>query len=185
LRAATQDSFERLDADGCLSTNDTVLFLASGASGVTPDAQEFTHAVDQVCADLANQLIADAEGATKIVRIDVHGAATQTDARDVARAIARSNLLKCALYGNDPNWGRVLAAIGTTDATFAPDHVDVALNGTWVAKSGRKTAERASVDLSGRDITISVTLGAGDATDHVWTTDLTVAYVHENSAYST
>ena len=130
LRAATARTFDRVDSDGCMSTNDTVLLLASGA--VRRDARRrptFAAAVEQVCADLAGQLLADAEGATKDVAIEVVGAATEADAVEVGRAVARSNLLKCALYGDDPNWGRVLAAVGTTGAAFEPDALDVAING--------------------------------------------------------
>ncbi|WP_035795922.1 bifunctional glutamate N-acetyltransferase/amino-acid acetyltransferase ArgJ [Kitasatospora mediocidica] len=185
LRAATRTTFDRVDSDGCMSTNDTVLLLASGASEVTPDAAEFNAAVQQVCAELARQLIGDAEGASKDIEIVVTGAATEDEAVDVARVIARNNLLKCALHGEDPNWGRVLAAIGTTSAAFDPDRLDVAINGVWVCRNGSVGDDRDLVDMTGREITITANLNAGEAEATVWTNDLTADYVHENSAYST
>jgi glutamate N-acetyltransferase / amino-acid N-acetyltransferase len=185
LRAATRVTFDRIDADGCMSTNDTVLLLASGASGVEPARDELTAAVTAVCADLAQQLIGDAEGATKHITIDVIGAATEEDAVAVGRAVARNNLVKTALFGNDPNWGRILAAVGTTRAAFEPDRVDVAVNGVWVCRGGAAAADRSTVDLGGRDVTITVHLHEGEAEGTIWTTDLSHAYVHENSAYST
>ena len=185
LRAATRVTFDRIDADGCMSTNDTVLLLASGASGVEPTPEELTTAVTAVCADLAQQLIADAEGATKHITIDVLGAATEDDAVEVGRAVARNNLVKTALFGNDPNWGRILAAVGTTRAAFEPDRVDVAINGVWVCRGGAAAADRSTVDLRGREVTLTVHLHEGSAAATIWTTDLSHAYVHENSAYST
>jgi glutamate N-acetyltransferase/amino-acid N-acetyltransferase len=185
LRAATRSTFDRIDADGCMSTNDTVALLVSGASGIRPSDAAFATAVQVACADLAAQLLADAEGATKEVAIVISGAATEDDAVEVGRAIARNNLLKCALFGNDPNWGRVLAAIGTTQAKFDPDELDVAINGIQVCRGGAAGDDRDQVDLSGRDITILVDLHAGAATATVWTNDLSHAYVEENSAYST
>jgi glutamate N-acetyltransferase / amino-acid N-acetyltransferase len=185
LRAATARTFDRVDSDGCMSTNDTVLLLASGASGVTPAPAEFAAAVEQLCADLCRQLLTDAEGATKDVAIEVVGAATEADAVEVGRAVARSNLLKCAFFGNDPNWGRVLAAVGTTSAAFEPDALDVAINGVQVCRAGAAGESRDLVDLTGRDIQVLVDLHAGPATATVWTNDLSLAYVHENSAYST
>ena len=184
LRGATRVTFDRIDADGCMSTNDTVLLLASGASGVEPASGELAAAVTAVCADLAQQLIADAEGATKHVVIDVIGAASEADAVGVGRAIARNNLVKTALFGNDPNWGRILAAVGTTAAAFDPDRVDVGVNGVWVCRGGAAAADRSTVDLTSRDVTITVHLHEGDATATIRTTDLSHAYVHENSAYS-
>ena len=184
LRAATAVSFERIDSDGCLSTNDTVLLLASGASGITPTTEALTEQVTAACHDLAQQLLADAEGATKDVTITVQNAATETDAVEVGRAIARNNLLKCALFGDDPNWGRVLAAVGTTKAAFQPDQLDVAMNGVWVCTSGAAAEDRSLVDLSNRAIEIVVDLHAGAETATVWTNDLSIGYVHENSAYS-
>ncbi|MFD7985872.1 bifunctional glutamate N-acetyltransferase/amino-acid acetyltransferase ArgJ [Kitasatospora indigofera] len=185
LRAATRTTFDRVDSDGCMSTNDTVLLLASGAAGAAPDAAEFAEAVRTVCADLARQLIGDAEGASKDIRIDITGAATEDEAVDVARVVARNNLLKCAIHGEDPNWGRVLAAIGTTSAAFDPDRLDVAINGIWVCKDGSVGEDRDLVDMSGRDVVITADLNAGQASATVWTNDLTADYVHENSAYST
>lgn len=185
LRAATTTTFDRIDSDGCMSTNDTVLLLASGASAVRPDATEFAAAVQQVCADLAGQLIADAEGASKHIAIEVVGAASELDAVEVARAVSRSNLFKCAMHGQDPNWGRVLAAVGTTNATFDDLNVDVALNGVWVCRSSTIGDDKKTVDLSGRHIDVTIDLHAGDATATLLTTDLTADYVHENSAYST
>jgi glutamate N-acetyltransferase / amino-acid N-acetyltransferase len=184
LRGATRLSFDRVDADGCMSTNDTVVLLASGASGTAPQFSEFSRALDQVCRDLARQLLADAEGATKEVAVQVVGAAGEDDAVEVGRSIARNNLLKCALFGNDPNWGRVLAAIGTTGAKFEPDELDVAINGVQVCQAGAAGDDRSLVDLSGRGVRILVDLHAGDSTATIWTNDLSHAYVEENSAYS-
>ena len=185
LRGATATTFDRLDTDGCMSTNDTVLLLASGASGVTPDPAEFTALLTAACADLASQLQADAEGAGKAITIEVTGAASEPDAVEVGRAIARCNLLKCAIHGEDPNWGRVLAAVGTTSAAFEPDQLSVAINGIWVCKSGAPGEDRSAVDLRPREVTITVDLAAGPHAAAIKTTDLTAAYVHENSAYST
>ena len=185
LRAATAVTFDRLDTDGCMSTNDTVLLLASGASGARPDAAEFAGQLTAVCADLARQLQLDAEGAGKAIAIEVVGAASEADAVTVGRAIARSALLKCAIAGEDPNWGRVLSAVGTTDAVFEPDQLNVAINGIWVCRNGYAADDRDKVDLSPRDVTITVDLSAGPDSATIATTDLTVAYVHENTAYST
>ncbi len=185
LREASRVSFERLDTDGCLSTNDTVLLLASGAAGVAPELDQLTGAVRLVCEELAWALLHDAEGATKQVSIEVTGAATEADAVEVGRAVARSNLVKTALFGNDPNWGRVLAAVGTTTAAFVPEQVDVALNGVWVCRGGSMASDRATVDLSGSAIAVQIDLHAGDASATVLTTDLSHEYVRENSAYST
>ncbi|RZU74836.1 glutamate N-acetyltransferase [Micromonospora kangleipakensis] len=185
LRAATRVTFDRIDSDGCMSTNDTVLLLASGASGIEPTQAELTAAVTAACHDLAQQLIADAEGATKQIAIDVVGAADEDDAVEVGRSVARNTLVKTALFGNDPNWGRILAAVGTTSAAFEPDGVDVAVNGVWVCRSGAAAEDRSKMDLTGRDVTIRIDLHAGDAAATIWTNDLSHAYVHENSAYST
>jgi glutamate N-acetyltransferase/amino-acid N-acetyltransferase len=185
LRGAVRTTFDRIDTDGCMSTNDTVLLLASGASGVEAAAVDLAGLVREACDDLARQLVADAEGASKDVTIDVRGAATEDDAVLVGRAVARSALLKCALFGNDPNWGRVLSAVGTTQAAFEPDAIDVAINGVWVCRDGAAAEDRSLVDMSGRAVTITVDLRAGEASATVRTTDLTTAYVHENSAYST
>ncbi|MCZ2526304.1 bifunctional glutamate N-acetyltransferase/amino-acid acetyltransferase ArgJ [Streptomyces sp. NPDC059506] len=184
LRAATRTTFDRVDSDGCMSTNDTVLLLASGASGVTPGHEEFAEAVRAVCADLARQLIGDAEGASKDIRIEVVNAATEDEAVEVGRTIARNNLLKCAVHGEDPNWGRVLSAIGTTSAAFDPDEIDVAINGVWVCRNGSVGEDRDLVDMRYREVRITADLAAGDASAEIWTNDLTADYVHENSAYS-
>lgn len=185
LRRAVRASFDRIDSDGCTSTNDTVLLLASGASGTQPTAAQLADAVTVACEDLAWQLLADAEGATKRVGIEVSGAVSEDDAVRVGRAVARNNLVKTALFGNDPNWGRILAAIGTSDAAFEPDRLDVAVNGAWVCLGGTAAADRSTVDLSGFDVTVQIVLHAGPATATVWTNDLSHDYVHENSAYST
>ena len=184
LRHATGTTFDRLDSDGCMSTNDTVLLLASGATGVRPDIAEFTRLLTDMCADLARQLQRDAEGASKMIAIEVVGAASEADAVMVGRAIARSNLFKCAMTGADPNWGRVLSAVGTTAAVFEPDRLNVAINGVWVCRNGAAGDERSKVDLSGRDVTVTVDLSAGPQSAVILTNDLTVDYVHENSAYS-
>ena len=185
LRSATKLTFERVDSDGCLSTNDTVLLLASGASGVEPSYDDLAEAVHAACANLARQLIADAEGASKDLVIEVRGAATETDAVDVGRAIARSNLLKCALHGEDANWGRIVSAVGTTAATFDPLAIDAAINDVWVCRDTAPGDDPSTVDMSGREIAIVVDLKAGAASATIWSNDLTAAYVHENSAYST
>jgi len=185
LRAATRRTFDRVDTDGCMSTNDTVLLLASGASGVTASDAGLAELVLAVCDDLAGQLVKDAEGATKDVVIEVVNAASEDDAVVVGRSIARSTLLKCALFGNDPNWGRVLAAVGTTDAAFEPDQLDVAINNVWVCRAGAAAEDRSLVDMTPRDVAITVDLHAGTSGAVIRTTDLTTAYVHENSAYST
>ncbi|MBW1604082.1 bifunctional glutamate N-acetyltransferase/amino-acid acetyltransferase ArgJ [Streptomyces sp. JJ66] len=185
LRAATRTTFDRVDSDGCMSTNDTVLLLASGASGVIPEADEFAEAVRTVCDDLGQQLIRDAEGASKDIRIEVVNAASEDEAVTVGRTIARSNLLKCALHGEDPNWGRVLSAIGTTDATFEPDQLNVAINGVWVCKNGSAGEDRELVDMRYREVRVTADLAAGPHAAVIWTNDLTADYVHENSAYST
>lgn len=185
LREAVRVTFERLDSDGCLSTNDTVLLLASGASEVAPTPEQLTAALTAVCQDLTQQLLADAEGATKRVSIEVAGAVTEDEAVEVGRAVARNNLVKTALFGNDPNWGRILAAVGTTAATFEPDAVDVSINGVRVCRAGAPDQDRSEVDLSGPDVSIQIALHAGEATATVWTNDLSHDYVHENSAYST
>jgi glutamate N-acetyltransferase/amino-acid N-acetyltransferase len=185
LRAATFTTFDRIDSDGCQSTNDTVLLMASGASGVAVDGPGLTEAVTTVCADLARQLVADAEGAAHDIAIEVRGAASVGDALEVARSIARNNLFKCAIFGADPNWGRVLAAVGTTAAEFDPDALDVSMNGVQVCRAGGVGEDRSLVDLSAREVHVLVDLHAGAETATVWTNDLTHDYVHENSAYST
>jgi glutamate N-acetyltransferase / amino-acid N-acetyltransferase len=185
LRGAVATTFDRLDTDGCMSTNDTVLLLASGAAGVRPDPGEFTALLTQGCADLARQQQLDAEGAGKAIDIEVTGAASEDDAVAAGRAVARCSLLKCAIGGEDPNWGRVLAAVGTTDAAFEPDRLNVAINGIWVCRNGSAAEDRSGVDLRPRDVTITIELAAGPHSATIRTTDLTAAYVHENAAYST
>jgi glutamate N-acetyltransferase / amino-acid N-acetyltransferase len=182
---AVSKTFDRLDSDGCMSTNDTVLLMSSGATGIAPEPEEFTRSLTAVCADLARQLIADAEGATKDICITVSEAKTESDALEVARAIARSNLLKCAIHGEDPNWGRVLSAIGTTSASFESAEVDVAINDVWVCRGGAVGDSRELVDMTPREVKIDVRLQAGELAASIWTNDLTAQYVHENSAYST
>ncbi len=185
LRTAVRVSFDRLDTDGCMSTNDTVLLMASGASGIRPDPREFTSLLTEVCTDLARQLQLDAEGAGKMIAVEVIGAASEADAVTAGRAVARSNLLKCAIAGADPNWGRVVSAVGTTSAQFEPDRLNVAINGIWVCRNGCAGDERSKVDMSARDVTITVDLSAGPNAATILTTDLTAEYVHENSAYPT
>ncbi|MGK9148544.1 bifunctional glutamate N-acetyltransferase/amino-acid acetyltransferase ArgJ [Plantibacter flavus] len=184
LRAATRVTFDRLDSDGCMSTNDTVSLLASGSSGVTPDHGEFTEALTAVCRDLTLQLQADAEGAAHDVAIEVVGAASEDDAVEVARAVSRSNLFKAAIFGNDPNWGRVLAAVGTTNAAFDPYGIDVAMNGVQVCTAGEPDQPRELVDLTPRAVHVLIDLHAGSTGATIWTNDLTHDYVHENSAYA-
>ncbi|WP_329534949.1 bifunctional glutamate N-acetyltransferase/amino-acid acetyltransferase ArgJ [Streptomyces sp. NBC_01450] len=184
LRAATRTTFDRVDSDGCMSTNDTVLLLASGAAEATPEYAEFAEAVRKVCDDLGQQLIRDAEGASKDIKIEVVNAASEDDAVEVGRSIARNNLLKCAIHGEDPNWGRVLSAIGTTGAAFEPDQLNVAINGVWVCKNGGVGEDRELVDMRYREVHIVADLAAGAQTATIWTNDLTADYVHENSAYS-
>lgn len=184
LRTATSLTFDRIDSDGCMSTNDTVFLLANGASGVRPDAEEFTANLAQVCWSLARQLIGDAEGAAHDIAIEVVGAASEDDALQVGREIGRSNLFKCAIFGNDPNWGRVLSAIGTTQATFEADQLDVSINGVQVCRGGGVGEPRELVDLSPRECHVLVDLNAGDAAATIWTNDLTYDYVKENAEYS-
>ena len=185
LRSATDTTFDRIDSDGCMSTNDMVLLMSSGASGIEPSPAELTAAVTWVCADLARQLIADAEGARHDIEIEVRLAASVSDALEVARAIARNNLFKCAVFGGDPNWGRILAAVGTTAAAFVPATLDVAINGVQVCRAGGVGQDRALIDMSARQVHVVVDLHAGEQTATIWTNDLTHDYVHENSAYST
>ena len=184
LRASTRVSFDRLDSDGCMSTNDTVTLLASGASGITPSAEDFIEALSRACTDLAMQLLADAEGADHEIAITVLHAASEDDAVEVGRSVARSNLFKAAVFGKDPNWGRVLASIGTTSAAFDPGDLDVAMNGVWVCRSSEPAESPELVDLAGREVSVTIDLKSGEHRATVWTNDLTHAYVHENSAYS-
>lgn len=184
LREAVRVSFNRADSDGCMSTNDTVVLLASGASSVVPDRAEFAAGLTEVCTDLALQLIRDAEGASHDIAITTFNAASERDAEVVGRAVARSNLFKTAIFGKDPNWGRVLSAVGTTDAVFEPDRLNVAINGVQVCRNGGIGDSRDLVDLGPRDVTVEIDLSAGVERATIWTNDLTHDYVHENSAYS-
>lgn len=184
LRAATRVSFDRLDSDGCMSTNDQVTLLSSGASGVIPDLANFTGLLTKICEDLAHQLLEDAEGASHSIHITVSGAASEDDAVEVGRAIARNNLFKAAIYGNDPNWGRILAAIGTTKAVFDPYNIDVSINGVMVSANGGPKEDRSLVDFSARRVDILINLNSGSSSATIITNDLTHAYVTENSAYS-
>ena len=184
LRGATRLTFDRLDSDGCMSTNDQVTLMASGASGVAPSTEEFTRLLVDACSSLVLQLQADAEGASHDIQIHVHGAASEDDAVEVGRSVARNNLFKAAIFGNDPNWGRVLAAIGTTSAEFDPYAVDVTMNGVRVCHAGGPDRPREEVDLSDRVVSVLIELGVGDAAAMILTNDLTHDYVHENSAYS-
>ena len=184
LRSATRTTFDRLDSDGCMSTNDQVTLMASGASGVAPDGDAFAAAVTEACRSLALQLQADAEGASHDIAIEVVGGVTEDDAVEVGRSVARNNLFKAAIFGNDPNWGRVLAAIGTTQAPFDPYLVDVSMNGVRVCHAGRPDAPRELVDLTPRATHVLIELHAGEASATIWTNDLTHDYVHENSAYA-
>lgn len=184
LRQATHLTFDRLDSDGCMSTNDQVTLMASGASGCEPQLEEFTARLTELCRDLALQLLGDAEGATHNIHITVTHAATEQEAVEVGRAVARSNLFKAAMFGNDPNWGRVLAAVGTTSATFDPYNIDVSFNGVQVCQGGEPDQPRHLVDLTNREIHVDINLHSGNSEATVWTNDLTHDYVHENSAYS-
>ena len=184
LRAATRVTFDRLDSDGCMSTNDQVTLMASGASGVEPELAEFTARLTELCRDLAIQLQKDAEGASHNIHITVSGAASEDDAVDVARAVSRSNLFKAAIFGNDPNWGRVLAAVGTTSAVFDPYNIDVSFNGVAVCTAGEPDQSRDVVDLTPREVDIRIELHSGTEIATIWTNDLTHDYVHENSAYA-
>lgn len=185
LRESTRVTFDRVDSDGCMSTNDTVLLLASGASGICPPDIDLAEAILAVCADLARQLVADAEGASHDIAVEVVHAATEQDAVDVGRTVTRSNLVKTAFFGNDPNWGRVVSAVGTTTADFEPDLLDVAINGVQVCRACAVGEDRDLVDMTGREVRVRIDLHAGAAAATVWTNDLTHDYVHENSAYST
>ena len=184
LRAATRVTFDRLDSDGCMSTNDQVTLMASGASGLTPDQDEFQAAVTAVCHDLAQQLLRDAEGSSHDIAIEVVNAASEEDAVEVGRSVARNNLFKAAIYGNDPNWGRILAAVGVTKAAFDPYDIDVEINGVSVSRKGQPDQSRDLVDLAPRAVQIRISLNAGSAAATINTIDLTHEYVTENSAYS-
>ncbi|GAB3703271.1 bifunctional glutamate N-acetyltransferase/amino-acid acetyltransferase ArgJ [Mariniluteicoccus flavus] len=184
LSNASDVTLNRLDSDGCMSTNDTVILMASGASGVTPNDEDFAAALTELCHDLGQQLLGDAEGASHDIAVEVVNAASVDDAVTVGRSITSSNLFKCAVFGRDPNWGRVLAALGTTDAAYDPDRVDVSFNGVMVCRGGAIGDDRSLVDLSDRRVHVLVDLRAGDATATVWTNDLTYDYVKENAEYS-
>ena len=177
-------TFSRIDSDGCMSTNDTVLFMASGASGIELTEKELEHMVMECCGYLAMELIGDAEGHSKIVTIVTKNAKSEADALEVGRSCARNNLLKCAIHGEDPNWGRVLAAIGTTSADFDPYTIDVSLNGVMVCRNSAPGDDRTLVEMSDKEVEIVIDLKAGDAQATIWTNDLTAEYVHENSSYS-
>jgi glutamate N-acetyltransferase / amino-acid N-acetyltransferase len=183
LRAAVRVSFDRLDVDGSMSTNDTVLVLASGASGVAVDPSAFTTALTALCRDLAQQMQADAEGVTKRITVRVTGAATEDDAVTVARTIARDSLVKTAIFGSDANWGRIAAAAGYSDAAVDPDRLDIVVNGVLLCRGGVAAGGRTDADLSGKEVLVEVALGLGAGTADILTTDLSHAYVEENSAY--
>ena len=185
LRQAVKLSFNRADSDGCMSTNDTVILMSSGASAQTPDLEDFTEALTRVCQDLALQLISDAEGASHDIHVRTYNAASEAEAEEVSRAVSRSNLFKTAIFGNDPNWGRILSEVGTTSAQFEPDQVNVTINGVQVCTGGGIGQDRSLVDLAAdRKVTVEIDLAAGEAEATIWTNDLTHDYVHENSAYS-
>ena len=187
LRSATATTFDRIDSDGCMSTNDTVILLASGASGVQVSRAALTSAVTEASAVLSRALIADAEGASHDIAVMVVGADSEQAAVAVARAVTRSNLFKAAIFGNDPNWGRIVSAVGTVPverAAFEADQLDVTVNGVQVCKGGGGYQDRALVDMSAREVHVLIDLHAGDESATVWTNDLTHDYVHENSAYS-
>ena len=185
LEFATSQTFDRLDSDGCMSTNDTVILLANAASGASPDPKEFQKALTRVCEDLAKQLMADAEGSTKEIHIEVTGASCESDAVQVGRSVSRSNLFKCAMFGEDPNWGRILSAVGTTNAIFAVDEVDVSINGVKICIGGGVGEDRSAVDLSQRRVDVLIDLHAGVHQAIIRTNDLSIGYVVENSEYST
>ena len=184
LSEAVAKSFNRLDSDGCMSTNDQVTLMASGLSGVKPEPSEFQALLTELCLDLAGQLMADAEGSSHNIHISVVGAASEPDAEEVGRSIARNNLLKAAIYGNDPNWGRILAAVGTTKAKFDPYDIDVSINGVRISTAGGPDRPRTEVNLESRDVYIEVDLKVGQSQATIWSNDLTHAYVTENSAYA-
>ena len=184
LDYATEQTFDRIDSDGCTSTNDTVLLMASGSSGVKISLENLKAQLVGVCSSLAHQLISDAEGHTKIISIKVINAVDENDAVEVGRACARNNLLKCAIFGEDANWGRILAAVGVTDAIFDPSDLDVSINGVMIARNSAPWADRDLVDMSGKDVSILIDLKSGNSEAIVWTNDLSTMYVHENSAYS-
>lgn len=184
LRAAVRLSFDRLDIDGSMSTNDTVIVMASGACGLTPQPEDFRAALTAVCQDLARQMQADAEGVTKRVTVRVTGAASEEDALTVARHVARDNLVKTALFGSDPNWGRVAAAVGAAPAEVDPERLDITINGVLLCRGGVAAGDRHAADLTGPDVVVEIALGLGTGEAEILTTDLSHGYVEENSAYS-
>jgi len=184
LRAATRVSFDRLDSDGCMSTNDQVTLMSSGASQKTPDLVEFTELLTELCKELALKLLDDAEGASHNIHITTRGAASEEDALEVSRAVARNNLFKAAIFGKDPNWGRILAAVGTTSAEFDPYGIDVSINSVLISSKGEPAEDRSKVDLSSKEVEVLIDLHAGNLSATVVTNDLTHSYVEENSAYS-
>lgn len=184
LRSATRVSFDRLDSDGCMSTNDQVTLMSSGASQKTPDLVEFTDLLTELCKELALKLLDDAEGASHNIHITTRGAASEDDALEVSRAVARNNLFKAAIFGKDPNWGRILAAVGTTSAEFDPYGIDVSINSVLISSKGEPAEDRSKVDLSGKEVEVVIDLHAGNLSATVVTNDLTHSYVEENSAYS-
>lgn len=184
LSEAVRTTFNRADSDGCMSTNDTVILMASGASGVTPDRAALQTLVTDVCASLARQIIGDAEGSTRDIAVTVHGAATEDEGEDVARAVTRSNLFKTAMFGQDPNWGRIISAVGTTDAQFDPTTIDVAVNKVMVCRNAGVGDDRDLVNFDDREVTVDIYLKAGDHEVTVWTNDLSYDYVRENAEYS-
>ena len=185
LQSATDKTLNRIDSDGCTSTNDTVILMSSGASGIKPDKEDFEKQLQLLMSNLASLLINDAEGATKVITIDVINAKSESDAVNVGRSIARNNLLKCAMFGEDPNWGRILAAVGTAEATLNSDFIDVYLNGLQVCRNGAAITSPKEVNLKERSIHIKVDLKMGSDKATIFTNDLSTQYVHENSAYST
>lgn len=184
LTEAVRTTFNRADSDGCMSTNDTVILMASGASGITPERAELQEYIRQVCASLARQIIGDAEGSTRDIAVTVHGAATEAEGEDVARAVTRSNLFKTAMFGQDPNWGRIISAVGTTDAQFDPTTLDVAVNDVMVCRNAGIGEDRSLVKFDDREVRVDIYLKAGDHSVTVWTNDLSYDYVRENAEYS-
>jgi glutamate N-acetyltransferase / amino-acid N-acetyltransferase len=185
FKQVTDQTFNRMDSDGCTSTNDTIVFMSSGASGISLSDQQLTHSLTGICTGLVAQLIADAEGSSRTVEINVKNAHSENDAVEIARACARNNLLKAAIFGGDPNWGRVLAAVGTASAAMNPLTIDVRLNGVQVCTDSAPDRDKSLVEFSDRLVTIDIDMKFGSSMATVLTNDLTHAYVHENSAYST
>lgn len=184
LTEAVRTTFNRADSDGCMSTNDTVVLLASGASKITPQKSELQELLREVCASLARQIIGDAEGSTRDIAVTVHGAATEADGEEVARTVTRSNLFKTAMFGKDPNWGRIISAVGTTQAQFDPRTIDVAVNDVMVCRNASIGEDRNLVTFDDREVTVDIYLKAGEHNVTVWTNDLSYDYVRENAEYS-